>query len=395
MKGTVRRRRAVAVAVLLALVLAVVYALSAGSQDDHPSYVPSGPGALSVLSPPAPTGNGALPSRPPPLFVPAHEAVAVADSLPLERQVAQLLIAGLDGSAPVSGLGSTDWGGVVISGGTPALAGEVAVWGRGSGHTAPLIAANQPGGAGTAFPALPPESEQIVGASGNAATARAQAMLAGRRLRAASFNMTLAPLADVDSPGGPLSGRLFSTDPGVVAEFTRAALDGYQRVGLISAAGHFPGAGAASADPNQMAATVGGTLQQLRGRDLVPFAAITAVAPVILMSNASYAALDGVTPAGLSAQAVQLLRHYGYGGVVMSDDLDAALQVTGSSAGTAAVEALRAGEDLIYTSGPDTERAAAYDAILNAARASASLRARIRTALLRELTLKVRYGLLR
>jgi beta-N-acetylhexosaminidase len=385
----------VAVAVALAVVLAVVYALSAGSNDDHPSYAPSGSGTASAVAPATPA-KGAPPRGRTPRFVPARAAVALADSLPLERQVAQLFVAGLDGTSPVSDLGATDWGGVVITGGSPTLAGRVVAWARDAGHIAPLIAANQPGGPGTAFPGLPPEPEPVVGASGDAGVAAAQARIAGQRLRAASFNMTLAPLADVDTAGGALSGRLFSTDPSVVAAFTRAALDGYASARVISAVGHFPGAGAASADPDQMSANVGGTLAQLRGRDLVPFAAVAAQAPVIEMSNAAYVALDGVTPAGLSAQAVGLLRSdYGYGGVVMTDDLDAALLATGSTAGPAALDALRAGDDLLYISGARTERAAAYDTVLNAARASASLRVRVRAALLRVLTLKVRYRLLK
>jgi len=79
----------------------------------------------------------------------------------------------------------------------------------------------------------------------------------------------------------------------------------------------------------------------------------------------------------------------------MSDDLDAAVQATGSSAGTVAVQALRAGDDLLYISGPASERAEAYAAVLGAARSSASDRARVREALLRVLTLKLRYGLLK
>ena len=57
-----------------------------------------------------------------------------------------------------------------------------------------------------------------------------------------------------------------------------------------------------------MNATVGGSLAQLEGHDLVPFAAVAPRAPVIEMSNASYVAFDGVTPAALLPQAVQLLR---------------------------------------------------------------------------------------
>jgi beta-N-acetylhexosaminidase len=143
-----------------------------------------------------------------------------------------------------------------------------------------------------------------------------------------------------------------------------------------------------------MSATVGGSLAALRGRDLIPFAAIVPHAPVIVMSNASYVAFDGVTPASLLPAAVSLLRSMGFAGVVMTDDLDATLNPTGQSPGEVAVAALRAGDDLLYITGPPGEHAAAYQAVLAAATHSAHDRALVRTALLRDLSLKARYGLL-
>src|SRR6266702_2304291 len=74
-----------------------------------------------------------------------------------------------------------------------------------------------------------------------------------------------------------------------------AAARGSAKTRMIAIVGHFPGTGAASADPDQMQATVGGTLESLKGRDLLPFAAIAGAVPVIEMSNAVYAAFDGVT----------------------------------------------------------------------------------------------------
>jgi beta-N-acetylhexosaminidase len=204
--------------------------------------------------------------------------------------------------------------------------------------------------------------------------------------------MTIAPLADVDIPSGAISARLFSTDPSAVAQMAAAAVTAYRRSGLISAVGHFPGEGAASADPDEMTATVGGTLASLKTRDLIPFQTLTAHAPVIVMSNATYVAFDGVTPAGLLPQAVSLLRDtYGFAGAVMSDDLDATLNATGQSPGPTALQALQAGNDLLYITGPPSEHTAAYDAVLTAAQHSASVRAMVRAALLRDLTLKQRF----
>jgi beta-N-acetylhexosaminidase len=385
------------------LVLAVVVVSSSGDSTPRPPVLGPG-GSVSVLSTSTPADGPSTPSAKPQPFSPAPAASALVSRLPLERQVAQLFMVSVgDTSSPdVAALGSTDWGGVVLTRANfssdaqvGALAADIASHAHDAGNTAPLIAATQEGGSNSAFPDLPPESEPVIGASGQAAVAEAQAHLAGRRLRELHVNMTLAPLADVDSPGGPLSGRLFSTDPEVVARFTSAALRGYHDAGVISAVGHFPGSGAASADPDELTATVGGSLAQLRARDLIPFTAIAPSAQVIVMANAAYAAFDGVTPAGLLPAAVTLLRHeLGFQGVVMTDDLDATLQPTGQTPGQVALAALNAGDDLLYISGPPDERTAAYQGVLVAAQHNAAVRARVRDALLRDLTLKVRAGLI-
>ncbi len=260
----------------------------------------------------------------------------------------------------------------------------------------PLIAAAQPGGPGTAFPALPPSGEAALGAAGDPAAAARQASLAGARLRTLGIAMTLAPVADVDVADGAFSDRLFGTDPPAVARFTMAALSGYARAGEIAAVGHFPGQGSASTDPDTTPdATVGGSLATLRASDLVPFAAVVARAPVIEMSNATYAAFDGVTPASLLAPAVALLRNeLHFPGVVLSDDLDATLAIPGSTPGSAALSALHAGDDLLFISGAPSDHAAAYGGVLAAARREPAVRALVHQALLRDLTLKARYGLL-
>ena len=79
----------------------------------------------------------------------------------------------------------------------------------------------------------------------------------------------------------------------------------------------------------------------------------------------------------------------------MTDDLDATLNATGSDPGTVALQALKAGDDLLYITGPPSEHAAAYTAVLAAAQRSAAVRALVRAALLRDLTFKAKYGLLR
>ena len=332
----------------------------------------------------------------------------LAMRLPLERQVGQLFLVGLAGTAArapgVTALARRDWGGVVLE--RPnyvnppqlgSLVRVVAAGARRARHLPPLIVADQPGGPGTALPGQPPGAEPRLGARGasGAGAAGSEAVRAGKALRRLGVRMTLAPSADVDVTDGALGAHTFSSDAATVARLTAAEVAGYSHARMLSAPGHFPGQGAANQDPDLGTASVGLGLPDLRARDELPFAAVARTAPVIVMSNALYAAFDGVTPAGLLPDAVRELRgHVGFRGVVLSDDLEATLQPTGGSVGDAAVQALQAGDDELYVSGDAGEQDRAYAAVLTAARSGKLPRARLLEALERVLALKARAGLL-
>jgi beta-N-acetylhexosaminidase len=196
--------------------------------------------------------------------------------------------------------------------------------------------------------------------------------------------LALVP-ADVGFEGSRLRRQTLSDDPAVVARRVRAALARARRAHVIAAVGHFPGQGGASGDPNTGPASVGLSLDELRARDLRPFAAVAGIAPVIVASNATYAAFDGATPAVLLPEAIDglLRRDLNYRGVVMTDDLTAASATAGLTIGEAAVAALRAGADLIYVPGPPRVQAQAYRAVLRAYRHGTISTARIRASLRR------------
>lgn len=387
---------------VVAIAIVVIAVTSSGGSATPRAARVTGPGTPTLLAQ-GPRSRAQSHGAP---FTPAPAAVSTAARLPVAAQVAQLFLIGLDGtstaSPDVAAFAQEDWGGAMLGRGNftsdsqlGSLAAGISSLARNAGHVTPLIAAPQEGGPDTAFPDLPPAGEAAIGATGNPTVARTQAQAAGKALLGLGVNMTFAPLADVDVLSGSLSGRLFSTSPQAVARFATAAESGYAAAGIIAAASHFPGEGAASADPDEMSATVGGSLSELESHDLIPFAAIAPHAPVIMMSNASYAAFDGVTPAGLEPAAVRLLRsRYGFSGVIMTDDLDAAIEATGGTAGQAAVSALQAGDDLLFITGSPAEQLSAYHAVLSAVQSGKISQARLRDALLRVLTLKSQHGML-
>jgi beta-N-acetylhexosaminidase len=329
-----------------------------------------------------------------------------ASALPLPRAVAQLFLVGTaaqyPGDAFFGRLRARDYGGVLIGpanvvdeGQAKALTGEIGVVARRARHLAPLVAAEQAGGPASAFGDLPPRAQPLAGDSGGPRRARADARAAARALRRLGVRMTLAPVADVGVAVGPVEDQVFADDARTVTRLTAAAVDGYRRGGVIPAVGHFPGEGSASDDPDVANATVGFSLAEMRRRDLRPFAAVARRAPVIQMSNAVYAAWDGVTPAAVLPDAIgKLLRgDLHFRGVVMTPDLTSTAPVLGVGVGTAAVQALEAGADMLYVSGGPAQQEAAFRAIVRAVRKGRISRERLRLSVQRILALKRRYGL--
>jgi beta-N-acetylhexosaminidase len=177
---------------------------------------------------------------------------------------------------------------------------------REAGHPAPLVAVRQEGGDFNAFGNLAPDGQVDVG-EGSRETIASSAKTAAEQLKALGVGMNLAPNADVAVAGGPGQGRAFSDSAAKVAGAVKATVREYNEIGVAAAVNPFPGDGAASQDPNAGPAPVGLSLDDLRDNDLEPFAAVAGGdvrAPAMQMSNAIYAAYDGVTPATLRPEAV-------------------------------------------------------------------------------------------
>jgi beta-N-acetylhexosaminidase len=116
----------------------------------------------------------------------------------------------------------------------------------------------------------------------------------------------------------------------------------------------------------------------------------------VLISNGSYTTDDFVIPGSLSkAIATDLLRdQLEFEGVSMTDDLASPAVTAISSIPDAAVDALNAGVDLVWISGPRGDQEAAMNAVLNAVQAGDISRERIDQAVLRALTAKQAVGLI-
>lgn len=266
------------------------------------------------------------------------------------------------------------------------LASKVQEVAREARHPAPLVVAQQEGGEFSAFPNLEPLGQVDVG-EGNRDQIRASARRAAEQLKALGVGVNLGPNADVAVAGGPGQGRAFADTAEKVTTAIKTSVAAYNRIGVAAAVGPFPGDGAASQDPNAGPAPVGLGLDELREGDMTPFAAVASgrnSAPAMQMSNAIYVAFDGVTPATVSPDAVKELRgRLGFEGAIFSADLVATTATTGGTVGEAAVEALRAGVDLLVIPGGRAQQDEAYRDVVAAVRSGRIPAGRIVDALTR------------
>jgi beta-N-acetylhexosaminidase len=258
-----------------------------------------------------------------------------------------------------------------------------------------FIAVDQEGGKISHAPWVTPQPAAArVGTRGDPAEAHAIAEEMGRELLRAGVNTDLAPVVDTGF-GAAIGTRSFGENPQLVAEMGTAAVEGFEDAGVICAAKHFPNHGAAASDSHVSLPAVNHDLATLRSHDLPPFkAVIGAGVPMVMVGHLLYPALDPEKPASLSPEAVGMLRgELGFGGVIITDDLAMAGASGDGPPARAAVEAVKAGADLLIISSPPQQQADAYDAVVAAVQSREIPRGQIETSVERILKVKENYSL--
>ena len=369
-------------AIAAGLALIVGIAVGAGSGDDEAPHAP------------APATRD-TPERP------RAAAVGAAEKLSLRHQVGQLIVMRFNGPGPPAyvprALRAGRAGGVILFkdnvASRPALKQLVAKLQRGAGGSA-LVTTDQEGGEIRNLTWAAPAAGQSAAAT--AERARADARAAARDLRASGVNVNLAPVGDVASGAGSvMSGRAFPGDAQQVAALTRAAVEGYRGTRVAATVKHFPGLGAASENTDDAPVSLTRSPQQLLGEDLPPFrAAIAARVPLVMASHAVYPSLDPDAIASQSRYVLhRLLRQrLGFRGVVVTDSLEAKAVTERAGPAVAAVRSVRAGADLVLTTGAGSHLRV-LRALVAEAQRSPAFRQRVEESAARVLALKKDLGL--
>ena len=212
-----------------------------------------------------------------------------------------------------------------------------------------------------------------VGETHDAAWVEGQGATEANELRALGVQVNLAPCVDVLVAGSdPIIGtRAYGSDPQRVAALGAARIRGGQRQGAAMCAKHFPGLGAVPHDPHKRLPTVTLDWDAMRRVHLVPFVeAIKADVALVMSSHVCYPQLEPIlnTPATFSSPLMRgLLRdELGFGGVVVSDDLEMGALRELCPIGEAAVRAVAAGHDLLLICADPGAQRAAFEALCRA-----------------------------
>ncbi len=223
--------------------------------------------------------------------------------------------------------------------------------------------------------------------------------ITGEESRAIGIHWNFFPDADVNSnPANPIiNTRSFGEDPQQVGDLVTAYIKGAHEAGMLTTVKHFPGHGDTATDSHLGVAAVDGNLAHLDSIELPPFRqAIAAGVDAVMVAHVTVPALDPdpnhvatISP-GVVTDLLQ--KQLGFKGLIVTDALDMAglTHLFANNIGRAAVEAFKAGNDLLLI---PADLGASYEAMVKAVRSGEISRERLDHSVLKILKLKASLGL--
>jgi len=237
------------------------------------------------------------------------------------------------------------------------------------------------------------------GGDGRLGDAEAFGRITAEESRAIGIHWNFFPDADVNSnPANPIiNTRSFGEDPRQVGDLVAAYIKGAHEGGMLTTVKHFPGHGDTATDSHLGVASVNVDRAHLESIELPPFRqAIAAGVDSVMVAHVTVPALDAdpnhvatISPAIVSEL---LEKQLGFKGIIVTDALDMAglTHLFANDIGRAAVEAFKAGNDLLLI---PADFPASYNAMLQAVQSGEISRERLDHSVLKILTTKASLGL--
>jgi beta-N-acetylhexosaminidase len=247
----------------------------------------------------------------------------------------------------------------------------------------------------TGFP-----GNMAIAATGRPDYAYTAAAMAAEELRAMGINVNLAPVLDVnDNPLNPIIGvRSFGESPDLVGSLGKETIRGFQQNGIIAVAKHFPGHGNAAIDSHVGLPVINKSASELEQVELPPFQVAVEEGVDAIMTAHVVVPVWELTPdlpASLSANILTgvLRDRMGFEGILVTDSLGMGAITANWGQAQAAVEAVKAGADVVLSIGPLEAQIAIHQALVTAVQNGEITPARIDESVLRILRVKHKYGL--
>jgi len=237
------------------------------------------------------------------------------------------------------------------------------------------------------------------GADGKTDDAETFGRITAQEARAIGVHWNFFPDADVNSnPANPIiNTRSFGEDPKQVGDLVAAYIKGAHEAGMLTTVKHFPGHGDTATDSHLGVASVSVDRAHLDSIELPPFRqAITAGVDSVMVAHVTVPALDSDPNhvATISPLVVSdlLEKQLGFKGLIVTDALDMAglTHLFANNIGRAAVEAFKAGNDLLLI---PADLAASYEAMVKAVQSGEISRERLDRSVLKMLKMKASLGL--
>jgi beta-N-acetylhexosaminidase len=237
------------------------------------------------------------------------------------------------------------------------------------------------------------------GADGRLEDAEMFGRITAQEARAVGVHWNFFPDADVNSnPANPIiNTRSFGEDPKQVGDLVTAYIKGARSGGMLTTVKHFPGHGDTATDSHLGVASVNVDRAHLDTIELPPFRqAIAAGVDSVMVAHVTVPALDPdpnhVATISTAVVTDLLEKQLGFKGLIVTDALDMAglTHLFANDIGRAAVEAFKAGNDLLII---PADLPASYESMLKAVRSGAISQARLDHSVLKILKLKGGLGL--
>lgn len=193
----------------------------------------------------------------------------------------------------------------------------------------------------------------MVGAANSVALAEQYGAAVAQEAKRMGIHVNFAPVADVNNNAqNPVIGtRSFGSNPQKVAALTLAYAKGLEDNGVLAVAKHFPGHGDTNVDSHKALPIINKSQSELQALELVPFKRfIEGGMGGIMTAHLTVPSLDTSRRAASASHKITtdlLQNEMGFGGLIFTDGLAMQGILDGVGGSSVAVEAFKAGNDIL------------------------------------------------